>query len=483
MTPTKLHPLLINGEPVFTDATAEVHDVYTGGLAARFCLAGEPELQRALDAAEAAGPIARNAAPFERAALLDRVADGIRRRAPEFTELIVTEAGKPVTLAEAEVARAEQTFRFAARAALEPPGHGTFEVDASAAGRGHTGLVRRFPLGIILAITPFNFPLNLVAHKLAPAIATGNTVLLKPSPRTPLSALLLGEVLLEAGMPPGQVNIVPCDHALLPVLLADGRVKMISFTGSAQVGWDLKNRAGKAKVTLELGGNAAAIVHRDARWRDRLGMFAAGAFGYAGQSCISLQRLYVQREVYADFKDAFVAHVRREVKSGDPRRRDVLVGPVIDAAARDRILGWVDEALKLGAKLLTDLHPNAGDTWLPPIILEGLPAGARITCEEVFGPVVALAPYETFEDALREVNASAFGLQAGIFTQDLNLAYQAFGALEVGGVLINQVPAFRVENMPYGGVKDSGAGREGVRSAMEDMTEPRTLIINLNPPT
>jgi acyl-CoA reductase-like NAD-dependent aldehyde dehydrogenase len=322
--------------------------------------------------------------------------------------------------------------------------------------------------------------LNLVAHKIAPALATGNAVLLKPSPRTPLCALLLGEVLLEAGMPPGQVNAIPCDHELLPLLLADGRVKMISFTGSAAVGWDLKSRAGKAKVTLELGGNAAAIIHRDARWQERLGMLAAGAFGYAGQSCISLQRLYVQREIYSQFRDAFVAHVRDQLKSGDPRRRDVLVGPVIDDTARDRILAWVDEALKLGAKLLTELHPNAADRCLPPIILEGLPAGARITCAEVFGPVVALAPYERFEEALREVNASSYGLQAGVFTQDLNLAHQAFAALEVGGVLINQVPTFRVENMPYGGVKDSGAGREGIRSAMEDMTEPRTLIFNLN---
>jgi acyl-CoA reductase-like NAD-dependent aldehyde dehydrogenase len=479
-TERHLHPVLIGADWVLTDEIAEVRDVYTGELTARFCLAGEPELRRALDAAAAALAILRQQAPFERAAVLERVADGIRRRAGEFTELIVAEAGKPITLAEAEVARAEQTFRFAAHAAFEPPGSAVLEIGASSAGRGHTGLVRRFPLGIILAITPFNFPLNLVAHKLAPALATGNAVLLKPSPRTPLCSLLLGEVLLDAGMPPGQVNVVPSDLRHLPLLLTDGRLKMITFTGSARVGWDLKNRAGKAKVTLELGGNAAAIVHRDAQWRDRLAMFAGGAFGYAGQSCISLQRLYVHREIYAEFKDAFVAHVRDKVKFGDPRRRDVLVGPVIDDAARDRILAWVDEALKLGATLLTDLHPNAAERCLPPIVLEGLPAGAHVTCDEVFGPVVALAPYDDFVDAIREVNASPYGLQAGVFTQDLQLAHQAFELLEVGGVLINQVPAFRVENMPYGGVKDSGAGREGVRCAMEDMTEPRTLIFNLN---
>jgi acyl-CoA reductase-like NAD-dependent aldehyde dehydrogenase len=262
--------------------------------------------------------------------------------------------------------------------------------------------------------------------------------------------------------------------------MADDRIKMVSFTGSAQVGWDLKNRAGKAKVTLELGGNAAAIVHRDARWRDRLGMFAGGAFGYAGQSCISLQRLYVHREIFAEFKEAFVSHVRREVKCGDPRRRDVLIGPVIDAASRDRILAWVDEALKLGAHLLTDLRPSQSDLCLPPIIVEGLPAGARLSCEEVFGPVVAMAPYDDLTEAWREVNASPYGLQAGVFTQDIDLAHQAFAALEVGGVLINQVPTFRVENMPYGGVKNSGFGREGIHSAMEEMSEPRSLIFNLS---
>ena len=477
MTP---RPLFIGAERVFTPDIAEVHDVFTGDLAAQFCLAGKRELGQALDAATSAFASVGKQAPFERAAFLHRAADAIRRRAAEFADLIVTEAGKPVTLAEAEVTRAEQTFRFAAQAAVEPPGNAVLEVDSSPAGRGHTGLIRRFPLGVILAITPFNFPLNLVAHKVAPALATGNSVLLKPSPRTPLCALLLGEVLLEAGMPPGQVNVIPCDHAHLPSLLTDDRVKMVSFTGSAKVGWDLKNRAGKAKVTLELGGNAAAIVHRDAHWRDRLDVLAAGAFGYAGQSCISLQRLYIHREIYAEFADAFVAHVKKCVKFGDPRNRDVLAGPVIDTASRDRILAWVDEALKLGARLLTELHPQAPDRCVPPIILEGLPAGAKITCEEVFGPVVALAPYDSFEDALREVNASPYGLQAGVFTQDLNLAYQAFAELQVGGVLINQTPTFRVENMPYGGVKDSGAGREGVRFAMEDMTEPRTLILNLN---
>lgn len=472
-------PLLIGPERVFTGAVGQVSNPFDGRAVGEFCLAGDAEIERALHEAQAAfeGPVRRQSA-HERSEVLARTGDGIARRAREFADLIVAEAGKPITLAEAEVARVQQTFRFASRAALDPPGSGALSIDASPAGQGHVGSVRRFPVGVILAMTPFNFPLNLVAHKVAPALASGNSVLLKPSPRTPLCSLLLGETLLEAGMPPGQVNVIPCDNAMIGRMLDDPRVKMLSFTGSAAVGWELKARARKQKVALELGGNAAAIVHRDARWRDRLGMFAGGAFGYAGQSCISLQRLYVHREIYAGFRDSLVEHVRTQVKHGDPRDRAVMVGPVIDVASRDRILAWVDEALKLGAKLLTDLRPSATGRVLPPIVLEGLPAGAAITGEEIFGPVVALTPYDEFDEAIREVNASRYGLQAGVFTQDVSLAHRAYEAIEAGGVLVNQVPTFRVENMPYGGVKDSGFGREGVTSAMEEMTQPKTLIVN-----
>ena len=431
-----------------------------------------------MGAAESAFAAVKSRLPFERAELLRRAADGIRGRREEFIELLIAEAGKPVSLAEAEIARAEQTFLFAAREALEPAGSMILELGASAAGKGHTGSARRFPLGVILAITPFNFPLNLVAHKVAPALAAGNTVLLKPSPRTPLCSLLLGEIVTEAGFAPGELNVVPFDPSLVGALLDDRRVKMISFTGSAAIGWGLKTRATKQKVTLELGGNAAAIIHSDADWQSALGMLAASAFGYAGQSCISLQRLYVQRAIYDDFKSALVTHVRNNVIHGDPRRRDVIVGPLIDLAARDRVLlAWVDEAMKMGAKLLTDLHPGAADRCLPPIILEGMPAGAHVTDEEVFGPVVLLEPYDAFEEALEKVNASRYGLQATVFTRDLDLVQQAFETLEVGGVLINEAPSFRVENMPYGGVKDSGFGREGVAWAMEEMSELRALIV------
>ena len=306
-------------------------------------------------------------------------------------------------------------------------------------------------------------------------------MLLKPSPRTPGPAFLLTEILLEAGMTPGQVNFVPAEPpGLLDPLLAGGRLQMISFTGSAPVGWSLKSRAGRARVALELGGNAAVVVHGDADWRAAVPLVAAGAFGYAGQSCISVQRILVQREIYEEFKAALVAHTRATARAGDPRDRSVALGPLIDLAARDRVLAWTDEAMKGGAKLLTDLRPTRDGRVLPPILLEDVPADAKISCEEAFGPVATLAAYDGFDEALGRVNASRYGLQTGVFTRDVRLAWRAFDRLEVGGVLINQVPTFRVENMPYGGVKDSGFGREGVAYAMEEMTEPRALIFKLD---
>ena len=329
---------------------------------------------------------------------------------------------------------------------------------------------------MILAITPFNFPLNLVAHKLAPALAAGNAVLLKPSPRTPFSAHRLTELLLEAGMIPGQVCCALFDPGLIPGLLEDPRLRMVSFTGSAAVGWKLKAQAAKQKVTLELGGNAPAVICADADWRTAIPGLAAGAFGYAGQSCISVQRLLIEQPIYDEFKAAWLAHVRENVRHGDPHDRGVLVGPLIDRVSRDRVLAWVDEALKSGAKLLTDLRPSLADPVLPPIVVEGVPSHVKLGCEEVFGPVVTLEAFDDFDDALFRVNTSPFGLQAGVYTNDARRAWRAFREIEAGAVLINQGPTFRTENMPYGGVKDSGFGREGLRRAMEDMTEERLLV-------
>jgi acyl-CoA reductase-like NAD-dependent aldehyde dehydrogenase len=471
----KPRPFLLGGRPVTTDETASVHRPYNGSLVAEICVAGAREIAEALGLAEKAFTETRHTPLIERSRLLRRIVDALGRRADEFVELLIAEAGKPVTLAKMEVQRAQATFELAAAAALEPNGH-PIEMAATAAGAGHSGIARRFPLGVILGITPFNFPLNLVAHKVAPCLATGNTMILKPAMKTPLCALLLGEVLAECGAPAGQVSFLPFGHTHVASLLRDPRVKMLSFTGGVDVGWKLKTEAVKQKVTLELGGNAACVVEPDSDWKKHAAKMAVGAFAYAGQSCISVQRIFAQADIYVEFKDVFLAAVREKALAGDPRDAQTLVGPMITKAALDNVVGWVRDAEAAGAKLLTPLQVDG--QILHPVVLENVPRGAAISCEEAFAPVVVLESYQSFEDGLAAVNDSKFGLQAGVFTNDLSKAYRAYDILDVGGVLINQVPTFRTENMPYGGVKDSGFGREGLRYAMEDMTELKSLVIN-----
>lgn len=467
---------LLGGDWVTGEGSFEVRSPFDDALVAEVASPTEAQVERALDLAVEVFGATRAQSALERAEVLDKVAAGIRRRAEDFIELLIVEAGKPRSAAEVEVQRAQDTFAFASREALRSPGQ-VLAMEASEAGRGHRGTVERFPIGLLLGITPFNFPLNLVAHKVAPCLATGNVMLLKPALKTPLCALSLGEVLLEAGMPPGQVSVLPFHHHLVDRVIADERVKMVTFTGSDVVGWDLKSRAVKQRVTLELGGNAAVIVHADAPWRDAVPMIARGAFGFAGQSCISVQRILVQVGIYEKFCEALVAFLRDEVTTGDPALESTLVGPVIDDAARDRILRWVEEAEASGARRLTPARVEG--RCIAPILLEDVPAAAKAGSCEIFGPVAVLAPYDRFEEAIAMANASRYGLQAGIFTRDMELARKAFEALEVGGVMVNQVPTFRVENMPYGGVKDSGFGREGLRYAMEEMTEMRAMITRL----
>lgn len=466
---------LLEGRAVTTSETAEVRNPYNGDLVAEVCVAGKKEVYRALDVAEKAFAGTRHMPPIERSRLLGKIADTIGKRGDEFVELLIAEAGKPVSLAKIEVQRAQSTFELAAAAALEPGGH-PIEMEATPAGAGHVGMARRFPLGVILGITPFNFPLNLVAHKVAPCLATGNTMILKPAMKTPLCALLLGEVLAECGAPAGQVTFLPFGHEHVAMLLHDPRVKMLSFTGGVDVGWKLKGEAIKQKVTLELGGNAACVVEPDSDWRKHAAKMAVGAFAYAGQSCISVQRIFAQESIHTEFKDVFLAAVREKAVAGDPREAKTLVGPMITGAALENTVKWIKEAETAGAKLLAPLKVEG--QILHPVVLENVPRNAAISREEAFAPVVVLESYETYADGLAAVNDSKFGLQAGVFTSDLSKAYQAYDTLEVGGVLINQVPTFRTENMPYGGVKDSGFGREGVRYAMEDMTEIKSLVIN-----
>ena len=466
--------LLIGDQWVETMATAPVRNPFTGEEIARVPLGGAGEIEAALAVAHAAFPKVRGMAGHARAEILLAVARGIEARKAEFVATIVSEAGKPVVFAEAEVARAGMTFTVAAEEARRAHGE-LLPVDAFPSGDGHLGLVRRFPLGVISAITPFNFPLNLVAHKVAPALATGNTMVVKPAMKTPLTALLLAEVLQAAGVPAGQMNFVTCGNEDAAQLVTDARVKKVTFTGSPAVGWRLKELCGKKRITLELGGNAGVIVHADADVTAAVPMIATGAFAYAGQSCISVQRVAVHESRYDEVKAALVAHIAAKVLTGDPWERTTVVGPMITPEALAAVRERIAAALEAGARLVCGGEVRG--RCLEATVLENADAALAICAEEAFAPVMTLHRYGDFEQALAFLNASDFGLQAGIFTRDLTLALRAYEALEVGGVLINQVPTFRVENMPYGGIRDSGFGREGVRYAMEEMTELKSLII------
>jgi glyceraldehyde-3-phosphate dehydrogenase (NADP+) len=347
-------------------------------------------------------------------------------------------------------------------------------LDIAPATEGYTAIVERFPIGVIGAIAPFNFPLNLVAHKLAPAIAVGNTVVLKPPPQAPLSALLLADVCYDAGLPAAALSVVHCPVEVAQALAEDARIAMLSFTGSAKVGWHLKTVAGKKKVVLELGGNAAAVVLRDAdlAWAAR--RCALGSFAQAGQVCIKVQRIFVERPVF----DAFLALFRQETKAlrvGDPSDVETIVGPMIDTANADRVSAWVDDAVKAGAARLTG--GGRRNNVLEPTILTGTTPAMKVEAEEVFGPVSTVAPVDSVDEAFARVNESRYGLQAGVFTFDVRNIAKAFQELNVGGVIANDYPTLRVDNFPYGGVKDSGFGREGVRYAMEEMTELKTLVV------
>lgn len=456
-------------------STRQVINPWNGNVIDEVCLAEADAVERAVASCHEAFSQTRRQPAWRRAEILNDIATRLETRRREFVQSILAEAGKPVVLAEGEVDRAVVTFRLAAQQALENSDHGV-SMDATPQGVGHLGWVRRFPLGVLLGITPFNFPLNLVAHKVAPCLATGNTMVLKPALKTPLTALLLAEVLHEAGVPPGQINVVPFDHEHIPSLLKGDRIKMLSFTGSAAVGWKLKSEAMRMKVALELGGNAAVVVEPDADWKAAVPMIASGAFGFAGQSCISVQRVLVHSSLYGDFRDAFVRHVQDKIQVGDPADRETMVGPMIDVAARDKVIQWIEAAQADGARALTSIRKD-GRSLLGPVVLENVPPTDAVSQEEAFAPLAVLRPYDDFSEALAMVNASKYGLQAGIFTPDLNKAFQAYEELDVGGVLINQVPTFRVENMPYGGIKESGFGREGLSYAIEEMTEPRSLII------
>ena len=463
--------LLIHGQRVETSASYVVRNPWDGAEIAHVPLGDAATIDAAISSAASAFPEVRGIAPHRRSALLAAIAHGIEVRKTDFAKTIVAEAGKPITYAESEVNRAIMTFTAAAEEARKQHGE-VLDMDAFSTGDGHLGIVRRFPVGIIAGITPFNFPLNLAAHKIAPAIASGNCIIVKPAPKCPLTMLLLADVLVEAGVPAGQVNVITCSNEHVAKLVSDERIAMVSFTGSPAIGWKLKANAGKKKVCLELGGNAAVILNADADLDAAIPAIAAGSFAYAGQTCISVQRIIVHESLYAAFREKFAAFVAEKIIVGDPSDVRTVVGPMITVEAANLTRDRIARAVAAGA---TRIGTDGTGHMIPPNILEN--ADDEACGCEFFAPVVTLHRYRDFDDALTLVNASQFGLQCGIFTRDLQLALRAHERLEVGAVLINQVPTFRVDNMPYGGVKDSGFGREGIRYAMEEMTEQRALII------
>jgi acyl-CoA reductase-like NAD-dependent aldehyde dehydrogenase len=466
--------LLIAGEWVETGAWVEVRSPYSGETVGRVAKAGAAEARRAVDAAEAA---MREPLPaHKRAEILVRVAGQLGRRHEEVAQTIAAEAGKPLKAARVEASRAMSTFTFAAVEARKLAGE-MVPMDASQAGAGKLAFTLRRPIGVVGAISPFNFPLNLVAHKIAPALAAGCSVVLKPASQTPFSALLLAELETEAGLPPGWLNVLVGPASEIgDVLVDDERVRAITFTGSGEVGWKLAERAPRKRVNLELGNATPVIVEADANLDDVATRLAANAFSFAGQSCISVQRIYVQRAAYDELVSRFVPKVEALVV-GDPLDEVTDVGPLIDAGSRDRVLEWIEEARAGGAEILTGGTVDEG--LIRPTVIANAAPELKVSCEEVFGPVCTIAPYDTIDEAIGLANGTRYGLQAGIFTRDLRTALAAAQRLEFGGVTVNEAPTFRADQMPYGGVKDSGNTREGPAYAVRELTEERLVVLEL----
>jgi len=468
-----VYPLYLANEAKQLNTDLAVTDKFTGKVAFRVAQADAATIDAGIAAAvDAAEPMARMAS-YERQAVLQHCVDRFKARSDELAYALCVEAGKPIKDSEGEVGRLIDTFRIAAEESVRMTGE-VQPLDISPRARGYQGIWKRVPIGPCSFISPFNFPLNLAAHKIAPAIAVGCPFVMKPASRTPLGAIIMGEVLAETNLPKGAFSILPAHREGADLFTEDDRLKLLSFTGSPDVGWALKAKAGKKKIVLELGGNAAVIIDHDADLDDALERVTFGAFYQSGQSCIGVQRIIIHANVYDRFRSMLVARTKSLV-SGDPKDRNTFIGPMIDVKEASRLDGWIQEAVAAGATLLCGGKRDGA--MLDATLLEGVPRTAKAYTEEAFGPVALLSKFTDFNAALDEVNDSKFGLQAGIFTRDLFKVLDAWDRLDVGGVVINDVPSYRVDNMPYGGVKDSGLGREGVRFAMEDMTEIRNLVI------
>jgi len=468
-----VYPLYLANEAVQLNTDLVVTDKFTGKEATRVALADAKTIEAGIAAAEAAAePMARMAA-YERQAVLAHCVSRFTERADELAYALCIEAGKPIRDSRGEVGRLIDTFRIAAEESVRITGE-IQPLDISARARGYQGMWKRVPIGPCSFISPFNFPLNLAAHKIAPALAVGCPFVMKPASRTPLGAIIIGEVLAETKLPKGAFSILPASRDGADLFTTDERLKLLSFTGSPEVGWDLKARAGKKKVVLELGGNAAVIIDADADLEDAVERVVFGAFYQSGQSCIGVQRIIVHESIYNTFRDKLVAKTKTLI-AGNPHDEATFIGPMIDVKEAARLDTWVQEAVAKGGTLLCGGKRDGA--MLDATLLENVDRNTKLYREEAFGPVAMLSKFSDFDKALDEVNDSKFGLQAGIFTRDLYKMLTAWDRLEVGGVVIGDVPSYRVDNMPYGGVKDSGLGREGIRFAIEDMTEIRNLVI------
>ncbi len=475
----KKYPYYLANEAVYANADLAVTDKYSGEVATHVALADNVAIDAGIAAAESATEAMAKMPAYKRKEVLLHCVKRFQERHAELTYALCVEAGKPIKDARGEVDRLIDTFQIAAEESVRMKGE-LQTLDISARAHGYRGMWKRVPIGPCSFISPFNFPLNLAAHKVAPAIAVGCPFVMKPASRTPLGAIIMGEILAETDLPKGAFSILPCSRDGADLFTVDDRLKLLSFTGSPGVGWALKAKSGKKKVVLELGGNAAVVVDADTNLEDAATRIVFGAFYQSGQSCIGVQRIMIHEDVYDDLKTILVQRVSKLI-SGDPKDENTFIGPMITEKEATRLHEWVQEAIDLGGDLLC-----GGDregAMLEATLLEKVPANAQINTEEAFGPVAVLSKFSTWQQALDMVNDSKFGLQAGIFTRDFYKIQQAWDELDVGGVVVGDVPSYRVDNMPYGGVKDSGLGREGIVFAMEDMTEIRNLIIRTPPET
>jgi glyceraldehyde-3-phosphate dehydrogenase (NADP+) len=469
------YKLLINGQWKESKQVRKIKSPYDQSVVGKVHFAAKEQVEEALAAADNAFQKTRRLSSYERSLVLEKISAGIKERREDLARSITLQSGKVIRDARAEVDRAAMTFSIASEEAKRLGGE-LIPLDLSPATAKRWGLVRRFPIGVVTAITPFNFPLNLVAHKVAPALAVGNTIVLRPASQVPITSLLLGEIIQESGYPHGGFNVLPAGYKESEILLTDDVVKKVTFTGSPAVGWELKKKAYHKKVTLELGGNAAVIVEPDADLGFAVPRIVTGSFSYSGQICISIQRIFLHESIYDRFMADFIGRTQK-LKMGDPLDEGADIGPMINLEAARQTEEWIEEAIGMGARVVCGGKREG--SLFEPTILENVLPDLRISWLEAFAPVIVVYPYSDFSKALEAVNYSIYGLQAGVFTNDLKKAFEAYETLEVGGVIINDIPTFRIDHMPYGGVKQSGFGREGIRYAIEEMTELKLLALNL----